>query len=670
MKSKSNSVMRTPSGRTPSVSLLETLFLALPILALTPNFFIIPDLTYQGLATQEAVFAASALVFSIAGLIGVVRARETAPDRATAGMLLVLAAFVVWQMISLAWAPAVYQGARVAGIWLGFSVFFAAGVLCLRPRAASWLHWVLTAVCAILAVSVLYERWVFGEFLNGIFFSHGINAELMAMLLPLPLLHYLCSEKRGAAIASLAVVGLATTGLFVGLRRGAILAMSFTLVAIGLAVLLKTIRLRSRARLLVVLALLLIAGGVLGVRYRDAIVFRIQGATRLDSAEGGLQTRLRGWITAWEMGRRNALRGVGNAGYSSLYGPYRKYFVSDSRYDGIRRYAGAEDYDEIHAPLVHNEYLQVFVELGVIGLALALLFWVLVVRCLWRGRGDYRVLGVLLGLIAFGISSFTSGFSLRYTPGPFVLACLLALGFAFLRDAELAEAAESEPIAWPKAAAIGCALLPVIGCLLFAGRAYNVYASQQLQGRAHLKAPPLDFAFYPDSPASNDGLVRRYRDVLALDSENAGAHLGLGLLLFQMRKPAEAIPHLEFAHRHGYSRPFAYVLLAFAQEQSGNLAAASQTLADCVASFPHSVFARAAYGEILRKEGKGDLLRENQDVLYTLNKTEAQSWEMALRFKQADATAEAARRGLVPPDQLQPRMASALVGVRALHYLK
>jgi hypothetical protein len=404
------------------------------------------------------------------------------------------------------------------------------------------------------------------------------------------------------------------------------------------------------------------------VAYRDKILDRIQGATRIEAAEGGLRTRLRGWITAWEMGKRHAIAGVGNAGYASLYGSYRKYFVSTPRYAEIARSAGAEDYDEIRTPLVHNEYLQIFVELGVVGLLLFLGLCLLILWQFWRqcrrGGNEYWAFGTMLGLLAFGISSLVSSFAFRYTPGAFIVACLLGIGLAFSRGDRA-----SSLLRLSKPLLILVVSLSLVGCLVVAGRSYRVYASQKLQGRGDPTVPPLDFAFYPDNPMGNEALERRYQEVLRLDPGNAGAHLGLGLLLFQMKKPSEAIPYLEFALDHGYSRPFGYVLLAFAQEQKGDLTRAAGTLADCVASFPLSPFVRAAYAEVLRRAGKGEAFRENQETLYKLGKREAMSWELALRMKREEAHAEATRRGLIPPDQLLPKFAAALVGLRAFHYL-
>ena len=658
MKSKNAIPAKTPGLRLP-----EILILALPALALIPNFFIIPDLAYEGLATQELVFGIAAALFVGAGVWEMSRGGR-AIAREELALYGALALFLVWQGITLIWAPTRESGMRVLGIWLGFGVFLAAGGQTLRERSAAWLQHMLTALTAVLAYSLIYERVTYGEFMYGIFFSHGITSELLATLLPMQVLNYLCSEKKTSAWISFAVSMLALLALMAGLRRGALAGTALTLTAIGLGVALRQIEVKSRQRLAILLGLFLLGAIVLGVRYRQAVLFRIQGATQVSAAEGGLRTRLRGWITAWEMGKRNALKGVGNAGYPSLYGEYRKYFASNPQYQGVTTTEDGEYFNEIRSPLVHNEYLEIFVELGLIGLGLFAFFWFLVLRRLWRHRRTWQAFGALLGLTAFGVSSLTSAFSLRYTPGAFILACVLAIGLALARKPEEAT------IALPRGAALAGGAGVLLLCLLMAGRNYNVYASQLLQGQPFISAPKLDFNYFPNNPAGNESLVRRYQEVLRLDPANVGAHLGYGLLLFQMKQPARAVPEIEFALRNGYGRPFTYVLLAFALEQAGDLPRAARTLDDCVQSYPQTIYVRAAYAEILRRQGKPDLAREQQRAMYALGEPEARSWEIALRNKTAEAMEEARRQNLLTPDKLEPRFAGALVGVRAVHYLQ
>jgi tetratricopeptide (TPR) repeat protein len=272
-------------------------------------------------------------------------------------------------------------------------------------------------------------------------------------------------------------------------------------------------------------------------------------------------------------------------------------------------------------------------------------------------------------MLTFSISSIFSSFSFRYTPSVFIFACLLAVGFGFAND-RVGSPAEKQGFALPKFAALAAAALGVILALAFTARAYNVYASQLLQGQATLGTEALDFTFYPDKPADNDRLERRYKQVLELDSENIGAHFGYGLLLFQMKRPAEAIPHLEIGLNGGYSRSFGYVALAFAYEQAGNLARATQLMKHCLAAYPESVYGRAVYAELLQKEGRAAEAAEQQAYMQANKAFDHASWSLALRTKAENAVAEAKARNLIPLDQLKPQLAARLVFWRAFHYLK
>ncbi len=690
MKSKTK-----PQTKTGGISLLEIAFFVLPLLALIPNFFIIPDLTYPGLATQEVAFSIAAVIFAAIGLIELIRTKTNPLSLLREHVILIcsLLAFILWQVVSLKWSPVPYDGVRIIGIWFGFAVFFVAGLTVMRQRAAEILHYVLTAIVALLAASLIYERAVFGENMLGIFFNHGITSEVLVTLLPLQVMNYLCNRKTVPVFISLAAAGLSLLALLIGLRRGAVLATVVVFILIGIGLAAKQFKLPDSKRLIIIAAVFVVAAAFVGVRYREQIAFRIQGATQLSAVEGGLTNRLRGWITAWEMGKRNAVIGVGQAGYPAKYGEYRRYFTTDPRYAAVvegyaatAKWYAAEDTDEIRSPLVHNEYLEIFVELGVVGLLLFAAFWLQLGRRLWQWSklnpdNAHWIFGGLLGMIAFSISSAFSSFSFRYTPTVIFVACLFSVAFGFVSRGssptikeDLADGAGSptvkEAFEFPKVAALAAVAAALIICLAFTARAYNVYASQLLQGQATLRTEKLDFNFSPEKPADNERLERRYKQVLELDSANTGAHFGYGLLLFQMKRPAEAIPHLELGLNGGYNHSFGYIALAFAHEQAGNLAKATELMRECVTAYPQSIFGHAVYAELLTKSGQTEEARKVKDLMMAKNAYDYQSWELALRTKAENAVAEATSRNLIPLDKLQPQLAARLVFWRAFHYLK
>lgn len=649
------------------------LFFALPLIALTPNFFLIPDLSYTGLATQEFVFALATVVFALACAVRVWQMPAWAElPRQDLWLFGPLVALILWQVLSLFWAPDWSEAVRVTALWFGLLLFLITGWRALTESARWGILVGLLVTTALLLWSLFYEYVQYGpDQMLGIFFNHGITAELLALLWPFFLVIFLCEERQKFAVwAALLAAGGSIAALLLTLRRGPLLGVAVAGLCIGLALLTKTLRVADKRRLYLIAAVLLLVGVPLTIYKREALVARLRGGTQLQVAantraiELGLTSRAVTWLTAWEMGKHNLWRGVGHGGYESRYGEYKKYFAENPSYAKVAAVAETEDYDEIHSPRAHSEYLQLFAELGLIGVLLFAVCWVQFGRQLWRRRHGpygYFALGALFSFVAFACSSLVSSFAFRMSPTVLLLACVLSLGL--LRSDKEAEESTDQSLRVPKALILGGAVLAVLASLFFLGRNYNVYASQQTQSR-------LDFLFDLNNPATNEALARRYQTVLALDPANAGAHLGYSLLLFQMKRLPESLQHADYAFAHGYNRPYGYVLRAFCHEQLGELPRATQILQESLASFPKSIVARAAYAELLRKQGQLDEARQQRALIEKVDSRIAQSWDLALRHKDAAASELAKQAGLLAPGELEPMLLRVLVQARAFHYLK
>lgn len=672
--------MKTRSQRQatpPRVRLLELALLALPFIALTPNFFIIPDLSYQGNATQEVVVAWTTAIFLGLFLLAVFTFHsQLVLDRQLAFILIPLACFLIWTVVSLLWTPEWAEGVRLTALWLAFGVFFSAALLQLRLKSAIWLFHCLTAIVLILAVSQFIEYWQFRGEMLGVFFSHGVTTELIALILPLQLVVFLTTKKKPLVVLTFLTAAAGAAALFLTLRRGAMLGASLAVLFIGLAWLRKWLIPADKYRLIVVaVSILILFAGVLTFK-REEFFSRLRGALQLQAApnvrvaELGLTSRLVKWITALDVVRRNPVLGVGNGGFPAVYGEYRRYFVENPRYAELAVVAETEDYDEIRSPHAHNEFLQVFAELGLVGLALYTLFWAGVVRLLWRARKSIDsewVIGVLAGIIAFATSSAISGLSLRYSPGCVTLACVAGLGCAIARRSIQTQnpSGETSPILFtvPKWALAAILVVLTFSSIALALRNRDVLNSQRAQSQ-------IDFRFSLESPALNEGLLRRYQQVLSMDPANSGARLGMGFLLFQMKRPAETIPEVEYALKHSYGRPYAYVLLAFAYEQMGRLDKADEILSTCLVSFPKSLVARSVRAEILSKLGRTEEAQLERNRVLVQDTVLAKSWHLALSLKDGPATAEATRLTLIAPKDLEPTLVRLLAQARAYHYMK
>lgn len=667
---KKTNTPKQPVSRRPG--LVEIALIGLPFIALIPNIFIPPILSMKGLATQELALALYSLLVIVLVAWDLLRGNDKAYvlDRETVLLLAGLATFIGWQTASLIWSPGRGDGARLVWIWLMFGFFVS--VIRLR-LAASWgrlLFIALNIVSATLSLTIIYEWYIYGsDNMLGVIFNRGITAELLATLVPLHVACFLKAPKVRVMSIHLLLTGLAVVAILLSLRRGSFLAMSISLLLLILVWVFRRVDL-GHPRRAIILALLLLVGVVsIGAMNRELVLMRLRGAVTISGGEDGLISRLRGWYTAIEMVKANPLAGVGKGGYVSLYGDYRAAWVNKPANRSVSEAAGPEDDDLIGCPLVHNEFLETQVELGAIGSILFVVILVLLARGLWRlmkTTDGYLAAGTLCGLVAFGVSSLTSGFSVRYTPGAIILAALVGAG---LTVAGPSSEDASAQIKVPRVIPIATIAILLI---MFGGMTWRnerVFRGQQLQGRNAINTPELDFAYFAKNDNGNEGLARRYLRVLEYDPQNSGAHLGYGLLLFQLKRNQEALPHAAYARRHGYGRPFGYVLEAFIQEQLGDLAQATRTLEEAAASYPQSFFVRAALVEMLRRGNRLDEMRQHQTEMYQRNQKLMESWEVYLRSHPETAVTEAANRGLYPMTDFTNRLAISLVAMRSFHYI-
>ena len=684
-KAATTSTASPSESRPANAYWLDYFFPLLPLVALIPNFFILPSLNYSGLATQEVGFAAAVLVCALIGLIQTRAAGHTFSfSRPTVLIFASLGLLILWQTLSLLWSVERGEAWRQIGLWFGFLVFLSALWNGLRARAAWWGFYTLLIFAAVLALSLWLEYRTYGVEMYGTFFNHGLTAELLATLFPLFFCVFLFEKNRRPAFVGGALATVFTLlALSITLRRAPLLGAGVAFVLIMAALLTGQMKAAYRWRVIVVVMALLLFGLPLVIVKREAILTRLRGATELQTAvnsedvELGLTSRATKWLIAWEMGKAHLFKGVGMSNYPVRYAAYRRNFIENPRYAAVVAAAETEDSDQVRSPLAHSEYLQLFAELGLVGVVLYALFWLQVLWLLWRARHKrrgYLAFGAFCSLVAFGVSAALSAFAFRLTPGIITVACVLALACAALSDEPPNTDDENKRAAaftLPRNAVLGLWFFAAAVSALLLARNYQVYDSQRLQGSSRMETQ-LDFSFALDNAAANEASVRRYERVLASDPDNAGAHLGYAVLLFQMKRLPECLPHADYAFQHGYNRPFTYLLRAFAHEHGTSADKAQEVLREGIASFPKSVILRMAYAELLRKRSHPEEVQIQQAELekQKLDPNFVKSWALALRYKDEEATRLAKANGLTPPGELKPTLARVLAQARAFHYFR
>jgi O-antigen ligase len=685
MPSKETKSLHLTAERSP----FTWLTLLLPCVVVVPPLAKPPFFIDNRLAASELAYLLLAL--AVAGLALLRYARRPAPvalPKSHLSLLLTLVALVAWQVLTLAWTPNPGRGGRDLSLWLGLLIFLCAGAWSLDARAAAWLQYALAALAVTLSVSqtVKFAR---GEIYPDVFFSYGLTAEILATLLPLQLAACLCAERRWLALVSGLSAYLNLLALAETLRRGPIVGAALGVALVGLLLLTGRVKLQSWRRVAALaLPLLLVAAlyltGALALpksltvaaqqplgptlsnlkqRARDMILLDLS-APDGDAASArpsrpetsSLGIRLRYWVVGWEMAKQHPWRGVGVGGYMARYMPTRRAYLENPRYLRLRQSDNSMDEWEAGS-IAHNEYVQLLAELGGVGFALFLAFWAALVWRLWRRAAP--------NYLAFAVSSAVSSFSFRQAPSAVMACCLMILGTAEWLPRKKSAAPGDAPAAvtLPKPLVAAALCLTFALCALLAWRAYGSLLSQSYQ------AEP-DLQFSPTNPANNEAWLRQYRRALDYDPYNFGAHFGCGLLLYQMKRPQEALPHLAAANRLGYARPFTKVLEAFACEQTGQLDEAVRLVEESLAAFPDSLLARTVYVEYLRKKGRIDEMHHQLDVLKQRKEALAKAVPLIMRMRPNLALEEARRQNLPPPYDFFPqKIARAILQMRTFHYL-
>ena len=289
-------------------------------------------------------------------------------------LLIAVGVLVLWILVSMAWALTSPLGTDVFFGWLtaGLIVLVISTVLT-DPR---YLRLAAAAFVAGAVISVAVQTPVYGP-LEGpprIVGGSGDPNFLAAGLIPAMALTFgLAASTRHLVLrlAVLPVVAFLIAGLVATQSRGGLVA---AVVAAAAALVLA-----RRGRSLVVAGLLWIGGAVIVSYVVDPAAWQRLADFSESSGRGEL------WNVAWRMWQDHPVVGVGmhgfidNAsGYAREIGPleYAKYMVERPQ-------------------VVHNTYLEVLAEAGIVGLALFAGVVATCVRCTWRAAQRFEQLGDL-----------------------------------------------------------------------------------------------------------------------------------------------------------------------------------------------------------------------------------------------------------------------------------
>jgi hypothetical protein len=272
-------------------------------------------------------------------------------------LLLAIAGLCLWQTLTVAWAAQAGDAANEAAYWwlaaLGFLVVLTT-IATTRDVGRIALAFVIGSVISVLigfatgslnaSVDTITQTALQGRFTGG---GGDPNEQAAAFVAAMFLILGLFSiyRRRSARVCLLIGFLLMAIGFFATQSRGGLIAMAVaTLAALILAP-------RQRGRILGLIGLIALGGGILLATTPGAL-------SRITDLGGGTSGRSDLWRVGWQVFSGHPLFGIGAGNF----------VVVESHYVLRPGSIGRIQYITDVPHLVHNTYLQLLAETGIVGL--------------------------------------------------------------------------------------------------------------------------------------------------------------------------------------------------------------------------------------------------------------------------------------------------------------
>jgi O-antigen ligase len=540
-------------------------------------------------------------------------------------LLLPMLAFICWSGLSMMWANSLMSAFHHTLVWAEYLIFYLLVRQVIESgRSYSLLIKMLTGtLCffAILAVFAYVAYLLFGGGTSvGIIYSK--YGEQIVTLFPLLIVGVLRQKERKFAIGAAALALLWLLIYSSQSRTSLILFAAIVVTMSALVFLLKRFRpLRLK------MAILLVAFVVAPVPLQLVSLYSNGNATvlgRIRDDKGNSSSndfrKLMIHISA-RMIAANPVLGIGADNFGFEANKYRAEFGTANPDNPVL--AEAESYIPERT---HNEYLQIFAELGAIGIAIFAWFLfgiaMMGLRLLknFRSSSPYAI-AAMVGVGAFLVSSLVTSYSFRLIQNGFVFFFVLAVASKLLLKKKKAKTFTPNKLHMKLALDVAC-----IACLSLA-----VLSAVRVSSSA--------FAQQANRTASINDALPIYRRAMTLDTTNPEAPYFLGLRLVDVGRYSDGALNLEKSIRIGKARSTDFSFLATAQTLAGDNAAAERTFAEAAALYPRSVFVLTRYAALLEVNGKTVESAQQFERAARIDKRAANTW-WALINKGTQAAAD------------------------------
>ncbi|HEX8368500.1 MAG TPA: O-antigen ligase family protein [Pyrinomonadaceae bacterium] len=556
--------------------------------------------------------------------------------------------FIAWSGISFLWAESGQAVAHHTLIWVSYLLFYCVFLYLLKSQSNRTVLFAALAVAfLIIAFSCFFDSLTiidFGADEGHFRTRYARYAEPLAMLSPLFWALSLQVKNRKNQFIFLAIGAAFWLGVMFSLSKGAFIAgiCCFTVFFVASLIFPKKIYDRRKIAVLVVVWLLITCASQISFKPNSNMPTTADyiGGRNAEQHRNTTSMRVFTWKIARQMFGDHPLNGVGADNFGLEFKNSRINYGARNPDDELL--VVAEDYMVERA---HNEFLQIFAELGIVG---AMIFLSLVGGFLFLlakafVANSYRFSPLLWACVAgfcgFFVSSMFSSFSFRVVQNGIAFFFVLALATYEMQKIFRKKKKPQPTFSFQPN--------PVLAfSFSLAALFFVISLSANLSNHYVLSAENAE-----DFAAAEDF----YRQAIRLNPQNASAYFSYGQQLYFKKQPEKAVPMLEKAIENGLDASIAYSYLASAQAAAQNSQATEETIAQALRIYPRSIFLRVRYASLLEKKGETEKSDEQMEIARRINDKQANSWQ-ALITTGATATALKARSDekILPPHELLP----------------
>ncbi len=571
-------------------------FIGLALVMLALWMFFIPDWTTFVHSWRVSLFASLFLSATVAYLIFKAKQIDlTLPFSRDEKrfILLPLLLFTVWSFASIAWGSSWKSTIHHTSIWAAYLTFYCV-TRYLLDQKGQYKRFIYVLVGVLLAYSVpaiagFVALNIFGG-ANKLGVGFARFGEQVLTLLPLLLVGVVRLKGRSFVLGVMAVT---TLWLFMFSTFG---RTNYGLFAIGIAAIGAAIFLFRRYRLyrikfaitaaaLIVMTVVMISLPMLSVSQTPPDSHRFTNNESISASNNFRKLMI---SLSVEMIATHPIIGVGADNFGFEVNRYREiYSLQNPDHPNL---AAAENEIPERA---HNEFLQIFAELGLVGAAIFAWFLTGIGVMAFKSLKELPTRSIhayaaMVGIGLFIASSIVTSYSFRLIQNGFVFFFVLAVAAKLLLKDKVDE---REEIVLSVSRFRIAAVASLTACLLLAAHSSSNVASVIITQKAN-------------GIRNIDEALKLYETASFIDDENPFVRNSLGHRLLHEGRYAEAAVNLSRSIDMGLATSTSFSYLATAHSLAGDNITAEETMRRALVYYPRSPFILTRYAALLKENGK------------------------------------------------------------------